>query len=147
MSKLLPNFSAHVTADCDTVFLRAALQYVSMSGVVSAYNLPDKGDASRLSTQSDTPGGSTDHFTLRRVLRLTHQAQYRTGAKSDVYRCLVITLPPISQAAEYCDERVCLSVCVCLSAIISSELHVRSSPTFLCMLPMAGGSVRSMTGL
>ena len=37
--------------------------------------------------------------------------------------------------AEYCDERVC--VCVCLSAIISSELHVRSSPTFSCMLPMA----------
>ena len=32
---------------------------------------------------------------------------------------------------------VCLSVCVCLSAIISSELHVRSSPNFLCMLPMA----------
>jgi len=30
--------------------------------------------------------------------------------------------------AEYCDERVCLSVC--LSAIISSELHVRSSPNF-----------------
>jgi len=40
--------------------------------------------------------------------------------------------------AEYCDERVCLSVCVCdcLSAIISSELHVPSSP-FFCMLPMA----------
>jgi len=36
--------------------------------------------------------------------------------------------------AEYCDERVCLSVCVrvcvCLSAIISPELHVRSSPIF-----------------
>ena len=28
------------------------------------------------------------------------------------------------------DERVCLSVCVCLSAIISLELHVRSSPIF-----------------
>jgi len=41
---------------------------------------------------------------------------------------------------------VCLSVClcvclclwcVCLSAIISSELHVRSSPNVLCLLPMA----------
>ena len=40
------------------------------------------------------------------------------------------------RGAEYCDERVCLSVslsvsvCVCvrLSAIISSELHVLSSP-------------------
>jgi len=39
----------------------------------------------------------------------------------------------------------CLSVClsvylrvrVCLSAIISSELYVRSSQKFLCMLPMA----------
>jgi len=39
--------------------------------------------------------------------------------------------------SEYCDERVCLSVCVCLSAIISSELHVRSSPKFLRMLPVA----------
>ena len=32
----------------------------------------------------------------------------------------------------------CLSVCVCVcsSAIITSELHVRSAPKFLCMLPM-----------
>jgi len=45
------------------------------------------------------------------------------------------------KAAEYCDERVCQSVCVCqcvcLSTIISSELHVRPYPNFLCMLPMA----------
>ena len=32
---------------------------------------------------------------------------------------------------------VCVCVCVCLPAIISAELHVRSSPDFLCMLPMA----------
>ena len=40
--------------------------------------------------------------------------------------------------AEYCDERVCLSLslclwhclCVCLSAMISAELHVRSAPQF-----------------
>jgi len=44
--------------------------------------------------------------------------------------------------AEYCVERVC--VCVCLSAIISSELHVRSSPSFLRMLPMA--VARSFSG-
>jgi len=31
----------------------------------------------------------------------------------------------------------CLCVCVCLSTIISSELHVGSSPKFLCLLPMA----------
>ena len=51
--------------------------------------------------------------------------------------------PPPIGSAEYCDERVCLSVClsvclcVCLSAIIYPELHSRSSPTFLCMLLMA----------
>ena len=28
-------------------------------------------------------------------------------------------------------------VCVCLSPIISSELHGQSSPNFLCMLPVA----------
>jgi len=32
--------------------------------------------------------------------------------------------------AEYCDVRMCVCVSVCLSAIISSELHVRSSPRF-----------------
>ena len=31
---------------------------------------------------------------------------------------------------QYCNERVCLSVCVCLSTIISSELHVRFSQFF-----------------
>jgi len=31
----------------------------------------------------------------------------------------------------------CLCECVCLSAIISSELHVRSSPNLLCVLPVA----------
>ena len=35
----------------------------------------------------------------------------------------------LDRRAEYCDKRVCL--CVCLSAIISSELRVRSSPTLL----------------
>jgi len=36
------------------------------------------------------------------------------------------------RGAEYCDDRICLSACIrwCLSAIISSELHVRSSPNF-----------------
>ena len=36
-------------------------------------------------------------------------------------------------------DRVC--VCVCLSAIISSELHFRSSPDFLCVLIHGRGSV------
>jgi len=35
--------------------------------------------------------------------------------------------------AEYCDERVCVSVCacVCLSTVISTELHVQYSPKFV----------------
>ena len=32
---------------------------------------------------------------------------------------------------------MCASVCVCLSAIMSPELHIRSSPIFLRVLPMA----------
>jgi len=40
----------------------------------------------------------------------------------------------------YCDE----SVCVCPSAIISSELHIRSSPNISCTLPMA--MARSSSG-
>jgi len=54
-------------------------------------------------------------------------------------------ITPHDRGAEYCEQCVCLSVClsicvclcVCLSAIISSTLHVRSSPYFLCVLPMA----------
>jgi len=46
------------------------------------------------------------------------------------------------RGAKYCDERVCLSVC--LSAIVSSGLHVQSSSDFLCMLPMA--EARSSSG-
>ena len=43
--------------------------------------------------------------------------------------------------AEHCDERVCLSVSLCVfvcqRSIISSELHVRSSPKLSCLLPMS----------
>ena len=50
------------------------------------------------------------------------------------YTCDISNLLcPAIGSAEYCNERVCLSVClcVCLSAIISPELHVRSSPIFV----------------
>ena len=44
-------------------------------------------------------------------------------------RCCNYYSAPDSGGAEYCDERVCLSVnvclCVCLYAIISPELHVQ----------------------
>jgi len=39
--------------------------------------------------------------------------------------------------AEYCNERVCLCVRVCLFTIASRELHVPSLPEFLCVLPLA----------
>ena len=35
------------------------------------------------------------------------------------------------------EQSIVMSVSVCLSTIISSELHVGSSPNFWCMLPMA----------
>jgi len=46
-------------------------------------------------------------------------------------------------SAKYCDERVCVCVCVrvCLSAIIYSELHVRSSPSFFTHVTYGRGSV------
>jgi len=39
------------------------------------------------------------------------------------------------RGAEYCDDRVCL--CVCVLVCLWLELHIRSSANFLCMLPMA----------
>ena len=49
--------------------------------------------------------------------------------------------------AEYCDERVRLSVCVCLSAIVSSELHVRSSPIFVLLVTCDHRSVLLWRGV
>ena len=66
---------------------------------------------------------------------------------------VVVQFNSPNREAEYCDEPVCLSVClcmsvcVCLSAIISSELHVRSSPIFLCTLPMAVAQSCSGSGV
>ena len=51
----------------------------------------------------------------------------------------VITPPPIVERSIVMGVSVCLCacVCVCLPAVISSELHVRSSPIFLRVLPLA----------
>ena len=46
---------------------------------------------------------------------------------------------PIRERSIVMSVSVCL--CVCMSAIISSELHVRYSSKFLCVLPIAVGSV------
>jgi len=57
-------------------------------------------------------------------------------------RCGLLLLRP---PAEYCDERVSLSVCVYLSTVVSSKLRVRSSPKSspsLC-LPLVDLSAQS----
>jgi len=48
--------------------------------------------------------------------------------------CTLVTPPARPAIAE---RSIVISLCVCLSAIIPSELHVRSSPIFLCMLATA----------
>ena len=47
-------------------------------------------------------------------------------------QCIVTS--PTGAVAKYCDECVCL--CVCLSTRMSMEPHARSLPNFLCMLHM-----------
>ena len=49
----------------------------------------------------------------------------------------MFTLSPIGQRSTVMSMSVCLCTCVCLSARMSSELYIRSSPNFLYMLPMA----------
>ena len=75
---------------------------------------------------------------------LIHQPTLAEGAlhlpntSSSVFSSLTVVTVTNSnystpdRGADYCDERVCLSVCVCvcLSTIISLELHVRSSQIF-----------------
>ena len=47
------------------------------------------------------------------------------------------------RGGEYCDERVWVSLRVCLSTIVSSELHIRSSPNFYAcyLLPWLGSAL------
>ena len=54
-----------------------------------------------------------------------------TGAKSVVLACFV-PLP------SWVVQSIAMCVSVCLSARISPEPHIRSSPNFLCMLPGKG---------
>jgi len=42
---------------------------------------------------------------------------------------------PVGAVVKYCDEYVCL--CVCLSASISPESYAQPLPIFLCMFPMS----------
>ena len=49
----------------------------------------------------------------------------------------LVTSSPVREA-KYCDDRVCLSVC--LSTSISPELHVRSLPDFVTLVTYDRGS-------
>ena len=56
-------------------------------------------------------------------------------------RQLLLFHPPKKNRNIVMSVFVCLCVYVCLSAIISSELHVRSSPTFFVHVNCGRGSV------
>ena len=77
---------------------------------------------------------STDHWTLAGLCSLMSRL---TLTDSYIAFRLFITL----SLCLY----VCVPVCVFLSAIISSELHVRSSPIF-CAFTYGGGSVAEWLG-
>jgi len=63
------------------------------------------------------------------ITRLNHGGCFKQQTKHNQGKSFLSILTIfLFLEAQYCNERVC--VCVCLSAIISSELHVRSSPIF-----------------
>ena len=70
-----------------------------------------------------------------------------------LFDMLIIITLPTGVVAKYCDEYVCLCIClsvclfvsVCLSARMSLEPHARSLRNFLCMLPMS--VARSSSGM
>jgi len=82
-------------------------------------------------------------LTPRRIVKLTHHAAARDWDEVWYLRLPCCYSAPGAET-EYCDERVC--VCSCLPAIISSELHVRSSLIIFVHATYGRGSVRSSTG-
>ena len=78
-----------------------------------------------------------------------HVTMACTSDRHQLTRELLITPPPIAQRSIVMSVSVCLSVClsvcgfvcVCLSAIISSDLHVRSSPVGFVHVTYGRGSV------
>ena len=83
--------------------------------------------------------GSTRPIFTELFMRVTSAASV---SQSSTSLNISYLLRP-DRGAQYCDERVCLSVCLCvfLSAIISSDLHVRSSPNFLRVSRSSSGGV------
>jgi len=82
-------------------------------------------------------GGSSSHFRSRNPSAIHGRRNPRPEHPGDgrfllsypafVFSCLFITLPA-GAVAKYCDEHVC--VCVCLSERISPESQARSFPNF-----------------
>jgi len=42
----------------------------------------------------------------------------------------------LNRGTQYCNQHVCLSVCLSRSARVSQKQHVQISPNFLCILPV-----------
>ena len=73
------------------------------------------------------------------MIEISHPRNSSSKLSLWLWRLCCVNYSAPDREAGYCDERlcvcararVCVSVCVCLSAIISSELHVRSSAIFV----------------
>ena len=91
---------------------------------------------------------STDSICCGYTLRNRSTTNRTNGVRasiSDVHRRALVT-PCHRTEAEYCDELVCLSVClsVRLYASISQESHIQTLPNFLRLLPMAASQSSSL---
>ena len=88
---------------------------------------------------SALPRRRTPRQRLARNLRPVSSTPSSTNEQKS-YICVEFFLPRPDRGAEYCDDRVCL--CVCLSVVIIYLDHILGSTCpiftkFLCMLPMA----------
>ena len=83
--------------------------------------------------------GETDRQTTTRPIpgRLPHTVRPQS-ISIDLWCVEYIYYSAPDRGAEYCDDRVCLSVCVCLS--VREHISGTTRPIFtkfLCMLPMS----------
>jgi len=86
----------------------------------------------RDATRRAGPLASADTLLQNDIVR--HRRLYRQHASlcdlktTDAYVNTDFSAPPPGRGAKYCDENVCLSVC--LSASITRKRHGRTSPIF-----------------
>ena len=83
-----------------------------------------------------------NHYAWQTAPAATHVDRFTVSISDATMELLLLFFapPPIGKRSIV----MSVSLCVCLSAITSSELHVRSSSNFLCVLPMA--ATRSSPG-